>query len=317
MAKEYKKVSVFVDTNILQSFVSYRKTDYVFLANLGIPKAYYDLVAFIEDNHLENYVEICISEVVFKELRQHMINMFDNFCKNFAKDMEFYSKIAGDIFECNYTIKMKREDYPLYVDKLIRDFIETPKNRCVYIPISSKAEMMDKLLDKVLRSIKPFVTNNIGGKAYKDGGFKDSIIAESIYSHCSCPDRKCLLISSDCDFGEGFESMINETNQFIKASSIEQAIMFLKNYYDTSIESQLTRDFAQNTYWQEYLIRGIGQEYDASVTDIKVEGAEQITDELYKVTVSIVMNETVYRFIVDFDVNAKEIVDYQYKIQDD
>lgn len=317
MAKEYKKVSVFVDTNILQSFVSYRKTDYVFLANLGIPKAYYDLVAFIEDNHLENYVEICISEVVFKELRQHMIDMFDNFCKNFAKDMEHYSKIAGDIFECNYTIKIKKEDYPLYVDKLIRDFIETPKNRCVYIPISAKAEMMDKLLDKVLRSIKPFVTNNIGGKAYKDGGFKDSIIAESIYSHCSCPDRKCLLISSDGDFGEGFESMLNETNQFIKASSIEQAILFLRDYYDTSMESRLAREFTHNTYWQEYLVKDIGQEYDKSVTNVNVESVEQLTDGRYKVTVSIVMNETVYKFTVDFDANANEIVDYQYKIQDD
>lgn len=315
MAKEYKKVSVFIDTNVLQSFIGSKK--YVFLSNLGIPKQYYELVTFIKENHLQDYIEICISEVVFKEIRQHMINKFDSFCTNIDNDMKLYSKIAGDILENNYMIKLKKEDYPLYVDKLINDFIDNPQNMCTFVSIPSKAELMDKLLDNALRSIKHFVTQSIEGKPYKDAGFKDSIIAESIYDHCLNSGRKCLLVSDDGDFGDKFAPILNEANQFIKASSIEQAIMFLKNYYDTSIESQLARDFAQNTYWQEYLIRGIGQEYDASVTDIKVEGAVQITDELYKVTVSIVMNETVYRFIVDFDVNAKEIVDYQYKIQDD
>ena len=315
MAKEYKKISVFIDTNVLQSFIGSKK--YVFLSNLGIPKQYYELVTFIKENHLQDYVEICISEVVFKEIRQHMINKFDSFCANIDNDMKLYSKIAGDILEQNYMIKLKKEDYPLYVDKLINDFIDSPQNMCTFVSIPSKAELMDKLLDNALRSIKPFVTQSIEGKPYKDAGFKDSIIAESIYNHCLPLGRKCLLVSDDGDFGDKFASILNEANQFVKASSIEQAIMFLKNYYDTSIESQLTREFAQNTYWQEYLIRGIGQEYDASVTDIKVEGAEQITDELYKVTVSIVMNETVYIFIVDFDANAKEIVDYQYKIQDD
>ena len=54
MAKEYKKVSVFIDTNILQSFIKYSKKDYVFLANLGIPKNYYNLVSFIEENRFGN-----------------------------------------------------------------------------------------------------------------------------------------------------------------------------------------------------------------------------------------------------------------------
>ena len=47
MPKDFKKVSVFVDTNMLQSFIKHNKKDYVFLYNLGIPKTYYDLVAFI------------------------------------------------------------------------------------------------------------------------------------------------------------------------------------------------------------------------------------------------------------------------------
>ena len=83
------------------------------------------------------------------------------------------------------------------------------------------------------------------------------------------------------------------------------------------MEIRLAREFTHNTYWQEYLVKDIGQEYDKSVTNVNVESVEQLTDGRYKVTVSIVMNETVYKFTVDFDANANEIVDYQYKIQDD
>lgn len=315
MAKEYKRVSVFIDTNILQSFIGSKK--YVFLSSLGIPKQYHELVTFIKENRLQDYVEICISEVVFKEMRQHMIDKFNSFCANIDNDMKLYSKIAGDILEQNYIIKIAKEDYPQFVDKLINDFTENPQNMCTLIHIPSKADLMDKLLDNALRSIKPFVTQSIEGKSYKDAGFKDSIIAESIYNHCLPSGRKCLLISDDGDFGDKFTPVLNDTNQFVKASSIEQAILFLRGYYDTSIENRLAREFAQNRYWQEYLVKDIGQEYDASVTDVSVESVKQITDSQYKIVISIVMNETVYKFAVDFDAEANDIVDYQYKIQDD
>ena len=58
MPKDLKKVSVFIDTNILQSFVKHHRKDYVFLSNLGIPKSYYDFVAFITDNRLQEDIGI-------------------------------------------------------------------------------------------------------------------------------------------------------------------------------------------------------------------------------------------------------------------
>ena len=44
MSKMYKKISVFLDTNILQTFIeSHQRKSNVFLSNLGIPKEYYAL----------------------------------------------------------------------------------------------------------------------------------------------------------------------------------------------------------------------------------------------------------------------------------
>lgn len=317
MPKDLKKISVFIDTNILQSFIKHNRKDYVFLSNLGIPKSYYDLVAFITENRLQNHIEICVSEVVFRELRQHMINNFNSFCDSVESDMVSYAKIGGDLFECSYRIKQQKESYPEYVDSLIDDFFNNPKNMCKHIPVASKESLLDTLLDKSLRGVKPFTIQKIDGKEYKDAGFKDSIIAETIYAHCAEEDRKCLFISNDSDFGQKFESTLTETNKFVKCSSIGQAIEFLKKYYQTSVEDRLKREFTENTYWHEYLLTSIEQDYDASVTNVTVDSVKQYEDNQYNFDITITVNEAQYWFTVNFDAVANDIIEFQYQIEND
>ena len=67
-----------------------------------------------------------------------MINNFNSFCDSIKSDIASYTKIAGTLFECSYRIKQPKESYPEYVDSLIDDFINNPKNMCKYIPVSSK-----------------------------------------------------------------------------------------------------------------------------------------------------------------------------------
>ena len=65
------------------------------------------------------------------------------------------------------------------VDKLIEEFIHTPRNRCNLISTPHNENMIDTLINKSLRGVKPFANQGIDGKTFKDGGFKDSIIAET------------------------------------------------------------------------------------------------------------------------------------------
>lgn len=246
-----------------------------------------------------------------------MINNFNSFCDSIKSDMASYAKIAGDLFECSYSIKQQKESYPEYVDSLINDFINNPKNVCRYVPVSSKERLLDTLLDKSLRGVKPFTVQTIEGKTYKDAGFKDSIIAETIFAYCEEKDRKCLLISNDSDFGQKFENTLNETNTFVKCSSIEQAIEFLSKYYETSVEDRLKREFTENTYWHEYLLTSIEQEYDASVTNVAVESVSQYEENQYNIDIVITANEAQYWFTVNFDAVANDIIEFQYKIEND
>lgn len=312
-----KKTSVFIDTNVFQSFVKHNKKDYVFLSKLGTPKGYFELVKFITENRLQENIEICVSEVVFKEIKQHMINNFNSFFDAIAADIESYRKIAGDLLDCNYSIKLNKSDYPEYVDSLISEFVDDPKNACKVIYVPSKDGLFDTLLDKSLRGVKPFIKQTIEGKEYKDAGFKDSIIAETIYDYCSKENCKCLFITNDTDFGQKFETILNETNDFVKCSSFEQAIDFLKKYYETSVEERLKREFTKNTYWHENLLNSVGQKYDASVTRVTVDNVSQYEDNEYNIDITISVNETTYWFTVDFDAVANDIIDFQYHIEND
>lgn len=317
MPKEYNKISIFIDTNILQSFIKHGKRDYVFLANLGIPQKYSDLISFITENRLQKYIEVCISEVVFKELRQHMISDFNVFCDSIKSDIDFYKKIGGDLLDINYRIPINKEGYPEYVDSLIKEFINNPKNLCNCIPIPPKETLFDNLLEKALIGIKPFVVQTIEGKSYKDAGFKDSIIAETIYAYCSVEEKTCMFITNDSDFSPRFENVLNDTTKYVKCSSIEQAIDFLKKYYDISVEERLKREFSENTYWHEYLLNSVEQEYDASVTSVTVDNVSQCEGNIYNIDLTMMVNENEYRFTVNFDAVANDIVDFQYSIEND
>lgn len=318
MSKAYKKISVFLDTNILQTFIeSHQRKSNVFLSNLGIPKEYYALTDFVLENSLQDYVEICIPEVVIKELRQHMINKFNQYCDKLTNDIDYYTKYGGDILEISYKIKISKDDYPGFVDKLIEEFIHTPRNRCNLISTPHNENMIDTLINKSLRGVKPFANQGIDGKTFKDGGFKDSVIAETIYSHCEQNERIGLLISNDGDFGQKFETVLSDASAFVKCTTIEQAILFLKKYYETSIEDRLTREFTENTYWHEYLLTDIGQQYDNSVTDVSVESVCLKEENLYDIKISFVVNEAKYIFTVCFESLANDIVNYSYVIEND
>lgn len=317
MSKEYRRVSVFIDTNQLQSFISGEQKINVFLSALGIPRFYYDLVNFIESNRLEHFVEICISEVVIRELRQHMLNAFNQYCDTLDTTIAKYRKAGGDIVEINYTMKYSKQDYPTFVDGLINDFVENPKNKCRVIPLPHSKTILETLFDKSLRGVKPFTNQAISGKTFKDGGFKDAVIAESIYSYCSEAGTIGLLISDDGDFGQKFNSTLNNDSEYVKCSSIEQAVLFLQKYYETSPEDRLTREFTENAYWHEVLLNDVGQEYDAAVTHVEVEHIAKTDDNQYEIDILITVNEAIYSFTIVFDVIANDIIETRYSIDND
>lgn len=92
-----KKVSIFLDTNVFQTFLGKKKTSDVLLYSPGVPNKYYALVDFINQNKLKETVEICIPSVVIMECKQHMYACFLKSTKELEDSIENYQKLFGDV----------------------------------------------------------------------------------------------------------------------------------------------------------------------------------------------------------------------------
>lgn len=317
-----KQLSIFLDTNVLQIFFGTRsKKDgsNVFLNNLGISKDFYDLISFIEKNSLEEEIEICIPEVVVMEMKFHMINGFKNQKVILKELIEEHKKIFGDIAKLD-SIEILYDDiqYENYIDSLIKDFFENKRNHAKEISFPRKEPIVDTLIHKALLGIKPFFSGKVEGKSHTDAGFKDSLIAETIYQYCNMNKKICIFITKDQDFSIEFSKKIQSDSTLILFNSIENAINALEEYYGTDIKRRLYKEFEENRYWHEIILKEADVELDESVSKIEVEDVvEDDTPNIFIVKIKFIVNETIYLFNIKFDVAANELINTDYRIEND
>lgn len=291
--------------------------DRVKISKIGIPSQYYDLVAFIERNSLKGHVEICFPITVINEMKAHMIKSFSKTSKDFAKAIHDYKDLYGDLLAIEYQVKIPEAEYSEYVDALFEEFFSNPRNYCKCVDHPHSEELIDVLLNKAIAGTKPFFTGGIAGKKHSDAGFKDALIAETIYAYCTHAQKVGMFISADGDFADAFERRLTSKSNYVLVGSIKEAIKQLEDYYETTPPLRLTHEFSDNTYWHEYLLNDIGQPYDDSLTEVCVNEVVQQEENLYNVNIHFVVNETKYIFTVLFDNVANDIVDYSYHIEND
>ena len=309
-----KKISIFIDTNVLQVFYENKN---VCLHEIRVPNEYYNLTRFIIANKLENYVEICIPNMVALEYKQHMLNCFDIGIKQLDQEVADYKKIFGFLIEISVDKKVDKEQYSDYVDSLFQAFVDNPRNLCKVVPYTNSAELIDILLKKALSGIKPFYVGKIGGKVHSDAGFKDAIIAETIYKYCEINGRIGGFISNDNDFSDLFNRMLDNENDYVLFNSFDSAIQALEKYYEINTFTQLKNRIENDGYLHERLLNEIGVVYDKTLTTCIVCDVEQETDNIYAIDVDFIVNETKYHFIIKFDDNANDFIDLKYSIEDD
>lgn len=315
------EISIFLDTNIIQSFGVGRGKEgsNVFLSNLGIPSKFYDLVSFIDENHLADKIEICVPEVVTMEMKYHMLSGFKSQSQKLNAAIEEHKKIFGDIAKFDaIEISYDEEQYEGYVDTLIKEFFDNQKNHAQQVFFPRKEPIVDTLINKALSGIRPFFAGKFEGKSHSDAGFKDSLIAETIYQYHSVNKNLCIFITNDQDFSREFSRKIQPGSELVLFTSIESAIDALKEYYGTDTKKRLLREFSENTYWHELLLKEADVELDASVTERKVESIDEDNEpNIFIIKMLFVVNEAQYVFTVKFDSIANEIIDLCYQIEDD
>lgn len=315
-----REISIFLDTNIIQTFVDNKKGtgSSVFLHSIGIRQEYYELLKFIESNGLEDRIEICIPEIVVMEMKHHMKEGFKKQSQRLMSQIDENQKLYGNLADFS-TVKVKhtKDSYAEYVDSLFVDFFNTPKNYAKQILFPRQDPILDTLVGKAISGTRPFFTGKIESKNHTDAGFKDSVIAETIYEYSRKYDRLCIFVTQDRDFSSEFGNTIRAESKLVLFSSVEMTIKALAEYYGTDPRTRLLREFTENAYWHEYLLTESGMAYDESVTKCEVEDVSNDEGNVFIIKMSFVVNESEYLFTIKFDSLANDIVEFNYQIVND
>lgn len=316
MVNRSKGIAIFVDTNTLQIFLSEKQNTTVALDKIEISAEYYKLINFIELNELQNIVEVCIPSIVVMEMKQHMYDCYNSKVLQIEKDMNSYQRIFGTLLEVEYSIK-QQEDYSKFVDHLFKGFIDNPRNFCKIVQHGQEG-LLDKLLQKALDGTKPFRRGKFNGKDGSDIGFKDSVIAETIYEYCERSGKIGIFVSKDQDFADAFERTLNEKSKYVIFNSFELATDALENYFETNPSKRIRKKFEDDKYLQERLLQEAEIKFDQSVTNITVKKVEKGEGEgVYNVSIDFIVNETIYHYNVEFDDNLNEIINCNYTVEND
>lgn len=317
MKTEEKRISIFLDTNILQTFFGSKKDTNVFLDKTGVPAEYYQLTDFINKYWLEKQIEICIPGVVVMECKQHMQNCFSKKVKQLTSNIDEYKKIFGSLIEFEYDLKLTEKEYIVHTDELFEAFISDSRNKCKIIQYNKDESLIEILLAKALSGTKPFFAETIEGKTHSDAGFKDAIIAETIYSYCKENNSIGILVSTDNDFAKPFQTKLSAQSNYVQFRSIQETIKGLEAYFEINTVQKLQQEFSKNTYWQEILLQEAGIELDESVTERVITDISNKDENVFSIKIDFTVNETKYHYLVKFDSVANDIIECSYEIEND
>ena len=315
-SNDRKKINIFFDTNILE--VRYGG-EMLMYSEYKLPNNYSKLSDFIKNNDLKDYVELCIPEVVWNEITQHMRETFSSQKQSAQSKIENYKKSFGDLADISCNFKINGDDeYEKHLEKLSMVFWKGDGMECKLISYPKSTDVIEKLINKAFKKERPFVAAKAinGGKPYSDAGLKDALIVETILAHCNNDDTIGILFSNDGDFSTVFSSDMK--NRYKVFNKVEDIIDFLEMLYNLNDKKQVQLKFENDNYLKDIVVNESGNTYDKSVTDFIVDNVSPSEDEnIFIVKISATINETRYLYEVKYDFAANAIIESKYTLYND
>lgn len=314
--KTSKRFNIFFDTNILETRLSKSLLIYY---DFKLPADYYKILDFITQNKLLDDVQLCIPEVVWKEIIQHMREGYSSNIQSLVDLIANYKKAFGELAEIECSLNVENcDDYEEHLKAISKQFWEKNARECCKISHPKSKAIVDKLMDKAFRKEKPFVEAKAtsGGKKYSDAGLKDALIIETMLHYCDKTDAIGILFSKDRDFSAIFEGIYKE--KFKVFDSVDTLINFLEIQNNLNKEKLVRLAFENNNYLKESVIDSSGNLYDISVTNFEVCNVQK-TDEdgVFIVMILATINEARYFYEIQYDLEANEILESSYKIENE
>jgi len=304
------KVSIFFDTNILETRHEESK---LALSSIRLSAAFYKTLEFLKQSNLENRIELCIPEIVWLEIKEHMKTQFCAEYESVNTKVATYRKTFGDLIDITYAFRdIEPSNYPEYLSTIEEELLARISKNCHIVAFSRDAAMLDEIVRKAVEYEFPFRTLKEGKKKYHDAGFKDVVIFTSIEEYCEVNGRHGIFFTDDSDFF--CDSRPKCAFDIIRTYSELETLLL--EFFAISDAKLVEERFSWDRYLRETLLRSIEIADDNSLTRYKVDAVELVQDALYLVRINVIANEVEYEIDVEYDETANEITDIKYKMKD-
>ncbi len=305
------QISVFFDTNFLEARHEAGKLQ---LSSIRLNIEFYKTLRFIKDKSLETQVEICIPEVVWLELREHMRAQFCSDYQSLESNVQTYKKTFGDLCDLQYSFgDYTKENYQDYLSQIETTFFDSSELEIKVIRYPRETHVLEYLVGKAIRKERPFFQANGGKKQYNDAGFKDALIAITIEEYCRVKDSKGVLITED----QGFPEIVKDFSLFTIAKSADELTTLLAEIFGLTTEAIVRRIFEDNEYIKDRILKELDIINDDSVTRYQIGQITSIDESNFIVPLTVTANEVKYLVNLQYDTQANDIVDLRYEIRNE
>jgi hypothetical protein len=255
MSYKLKTLVVF-DTNSLRSTEA-GEVAYSFFA-FGRP--FQVIEDFILEKNLNEDIHIAIPTWAVEELKDQKQIQYN-------EDIVDFQKLAKRLSGLPHipVITLPEEEFNCmdYIQVKAVEYLEKKEIKLLGIPEEIANTVLQSMMKRVMKEERikqPFVHAKKGNKTYKDAGFKDNLIWESLLNFQEIINYdKVIFLTQDSDYNSSCNAEFKEkwNKHFTILTDENNVIVDIEKTYELYIKERAIYDFAQTDYFKDYLFDGL------------------------------------------------------------
>ncbi len=303
----YENAYIYFDTNILECRHSGKS---LYLSQFTVNPLYYEIEDLIRNMGLIDKVEICIPDVVWLELQEHLVSHFKSEKSSMEARITAFCKSFGNLAEitCEFKDCITEAEYAVYAKQIAQSFLDNPRVNAHVIFSPKDEATIQQIIGQAIHSVRPFRTAKAGGKEYTDAGFKDALIYNTILTHTR--NQLGILISNDGDFLELFN---NNAGNLKICSSAKEVQMILSQEFSVTSSDMIEEFLKTDSYLMQRILSECELDENSHVTGVKILSCESVEDSVSVIFTALVNGEK-QSFNIIYNMNANELLDASCEI---
>lgn len=250
MSHRLKTLIVF-DTNTLRSSQG-GKVAYSFFT-FGGP--FQTIEKFLLEKELSDDIHIAIPTWAIEEIKDQKQLQYK---EDILELKKLAKRLSGLPHIPEITLPNEEFDCAAYIEEKAIDFLKDKPYKLIELKEETANSILRSMMLRVMKdeaSKKPFVHATRKSKEYKDAGFKDNLIWESLLHFSEVENYdKIIFLTGDSDYTNCKEEFIEKWNKHFSILSDENNVIAeITKDYGNYIEERAIHDFADKEYFRDYL----------------------------------------------------------------